>query len=50
MELREAMSIVLELAEQNALDLNESDPDLKAEAERQDQAIDCVQKWMRHAL
>jgi hypothetical protein len=47
----EALTIVLDLAQQNALSnlgWSESEGDLRAEADRQDEAIALIDRWRAH--
>lgn len=46
MQLPEALEIVLELAQQNALAPEECGPDLIDECERQDSALDVCQTFL----
>ena len=50
MELRLALAIVLDLAEDNALDADDCDSVLKEEALRQEEAISVVQNLSKSAM
>lgn len=50
MAVKEALAIIRELAEQNALDPEECDPELEDEAQRQEEAFEVFDNFVENVL